>query len=58
MADNREEFLTELYAGINVILNKDFTQVPFREFKTRMQKVTTESLRQQVLLLRKLIKEK
>ncbi len=58
MADNREEFLKELYAGINVILSKDFTQVPFREFKTRMQKATTESLRQQVLLLRKLIKEK
>ena len=58
MADSREEFLVELYTGINVILSKEFTQVPFDEFKARMQTTSTDEIRKEVLELRKLIKSK
>ena len=58
MADSREEFLVELYTGINVVLSDDFTQVPYAEFKARMQTTSTEEVRKQVLELRKLIKSK
>ena len=58
MADNREEFLVELYTGINVILAKEFTQVSYDEFKARMQDVSTEELRKEVLALRKIENEK
>ena len=58
MADNREEFLVELYTGINVILAKEFTQVSYDEFKARMQDVSTDELRKEVLALRKIENEK
>ena len=58
MADSREEFLAELYMGINVVLNKGHTQVPYDEFKARMQTTSTDEIRKQVLELRKLIKSK
>ena len=58
MADSREEFLVELYTGINVVLSDDFTQIPYDEFKARMQTISTEEVRKQVLELRKLIKSK
>lgn len=54
--DNREEFLVELYTGINVILSKGISQVPFDEFKTRMQSTSTDELRKEVIELRKMIK--
>ena len=56
MADNREEFLAELYTGINVVLNKEHTQVPYDEFKARMQTTSTDEIRKQVLELRKIVK--
>lgn len=56
MADSREEFLVELYTGINVVLSKSFTQVPYDEFKARMQDTSTDEIRKQVLELRKMIK--
>ena len=55
MADSREEFLVELYTGINVVLNKGITQVPYDEFKARMQTISTNEIRKQVLELRKII---
>lgn len=58
MVDSREEFLVELYAGINIVLSKDFTQVPYDEFKARMQSTSTDEIRKQVLELRKMIKSK
>ena len=58
MADKREEFLVELYTGINVILAKEFTQVSYDEFKARMQDVSTDELRKEVLALRKIENEK
>lgn len=58
MADSREEFLVELYTGINIVLNNSFTQVPYDEFKVRMQDTSTEELRKEVLELRKMIKNK
>ena len=56
MADSREEFLVELYMGINVILNKGYTQIPYDEFKARMQTTSTDEIRKQVLELRKIVK--
>ena len=56
MADNREEFLVELYIGINVVLSDDFTQIPYDEFKARMQTTSTDEIRKQVLELRKIVK--
>lgn len=56
MADSREEFLVELYTGINVVLSDDFTQVPYDEFKARMQTTSTDEIRKQVLELRKIVK--
>ena len=56
MADSREEFLVELYTGINIVLNNSFTQVPYDEFKVRMQGTNTDELRKEVLELRKMIK--
>ena len=58
MADSREEFLIELYTGINLVLSNEVTQVPYDEFKARMQTTSTEEVRKQVLELRKLIKSK
>lgn len=55
VVDNREEFLCELYTGINVVLNSSFTQIPYDEFKVRMQSVSTDDLRKEVLELRKVI---
>jgi len=55
MADSRDEFLVELYTGINVVLNKGYTQVPYDEFKVRMQDTSTDEIRKQVLELRKMI---
>lgn len=56
MADNREEFLVELYVGINLVLSDDFTQIPYDEFKARMQATSTDEIRKQVLELRKIVK--
>ena len=56
MADSREEFLVELYTGINVVLSDDFTQIPYAEFKARMQTTSTDEIRKQVLELRKIVK--
>ena len=56
MGDSRDEFLVELYTGINVVLNDGVTSVPYDEFKTRMQNTSTDEIRKQVLELRKLIK--
>ena len=58
MADSREEFLVELYTGMNLVLSNEVTQVPYDEFKARMQTISTEEVRKQVLELRKLIKSK
>lgn len=56
MADSREEFLVELYTGINVVLSDDFAQIPYDEFKARMQTTSTDEIRKQVLELRKIVK--
>ena len=56
MADNREEFLIELYTGINLVLSNEVTQVPYDEFKARMQTTSTDEIRKQVLELRKIVK--
>lgn len=53
----REEFLTELYMGINVMINDSVAVQPYEEFKTRMKDVPTEELRLQVLELRKIIQK-
>jgi len=56
MADSREEFLVELYTGINLVLNDSCTQVPYDEFKARMQATSTDEIRKEVLELRKVLK--
>lgn len=58
MVDSREEFLIELYTGISVLLNSDFTQIPYTDFRARMQNVSTDEIRKQVLELRKITHNK
>ena len=56
MSDKREEFLVELYMGISTMVNSNFSMIPFLEWRTRMQHVSTDNIRQQVLELRKITK--
>lgn len=53
---DRDKFLVELYTGLGVIINEQYTQIPYLEFRTRMQQTSTDDLRKQVLELRKIIK--
>ena len=63
MADTREQYLIELYNGINKIANKEylvkekgFREIPFNEFKTRMQHKSLDDLRKELAVLRGVLK--
>lgn len=63
MTDTREQYLIELYNGINKIANKEylvkekgFREILFNEFKTRMQHKSLDDLRKELAVLRSVLK--
>ena len=58
----REEYLSRVpewyrsFEKFDVVLSDDFTQIPYDEFKARMQTTSTDEIRKQVLELRKIVK--
>lgn len=54
--DSREDFIVELYNGLVQIMSTEMNPITFLEFRARMQSVSTENIRQQVLELRKILK--
>lgn len=58
MKDTREDFLKELYEGLRKITASEFASVTYPEFRTRMQEQDTNSIRNQVLMIRKILQTK
>ena len=54
--DSREDFIVELYNGLVQIMSTEMNPVTYLEFRARMQNVSTENIRKQVLELRKILK--
>lgn len=54
--DSRDDFIVELYNGLVQIMSAEMNPVTYLEFRARMQSVSTENIRKQVLELRKILK--